>query len=111
MKKENILEGLNKFIEKHETFQLAFIELVHRYYHEECFTGGENSRFKGDEESVYISNLRQTLSCQVPDWRYRLKKNLERYDGREKTNALHVGCKPQDVTQIPKITVTNTEEK
>lgn len=87
------LSKLDKFMQGHELLQLAKIEAVHRYLFDHCFheyTG----KLLDTPEAKYIFDLYQTLHCEVPDWRYRLKKKLERYHGWEKTNALHKDSKP-----------------
>ncbi len=92
--------SFNDFLKGHEFFQLALIEAVHRYYHDLCFSGGENSRPKDTELCRNFSDIQQNLTCLTPDWRYRLKKKLERYDAWEPTKALVKDAKPNTQLQI-----------
>ena len=104
-----ILQGLNDYLSADETFQCALTEAVHRYYHDKCFTNGEGSRPKNTEEYTYISNLHQTLSCLHPNWRFKLKKRLERYHGWEDTTAIIRDAKPKEIinTQVRLFQISN----
>lgn len=89
------IDNLNTFLQKHETLQLALVEAVHRYYYDKCFTDGEGSRFRDDDEAKLISVLHQNLHCARPGWRHDIKRKLERYHGQEKTKALVIDAKPK----------------
>jgi len=97
---KDVSNNFSEFLKTHETFQLALIEAVHRYYYDKCFTSGKEGRFKDNDESKIISALHQTLHCANPNWRYRLKKKLERYDAWEDTTALIIDSKPKKFFSI-----------
>lgn len=93
------LNKLDKFLQGHELLQLAKIEAVHRYLFDNCFhevTG----KLLNTPEAKFIFNLYQTLHNENPDWRFKLKKKMERYHGWEKTNALHVDSKPEESHRV-----------
>jgi len=91
-----LMAGVSKFMLEHETFQLAFVELVHRYYYDKLLN---------TEEAKHIHNLHQHLTTSRPNWRYRIKKKLERYHGWEDTNALNIGAKPVEEVLMPDLAI------
>jgi hypothetical protein len=71
---------LEEFLEKHELFQAALVEAVHRYYFDNCFSN-KDGKLLCDENSRKIGNLYKTLSHKTPSWRYILKQKIKRYTG------------------------------
>lgn len=90
---------LNEFLNSHETFQLALIEGVHRYFYDNYFDVYTGKMFDADEAKYYF-DLLQSMYCQRPGWRYELKKKLERYHGWEPTTAIYIEGKPKRDFQI-----------
>lgn len=81
-------------MQKHEFLQLATIEAMHRFYHDQCFDPKTGKQLD-TEEAMEIISVYRNMVCLRPSWRYLLKKKAERYFGTGMTISMEIECRPK----------------
>lgn len=72
------IEDFINYIGNSEVLLSAFVETVHRFWYDECFSSYSDRPFDTDEVK-FISELYHQLWLFEPDFRYKFKKRMVRF--------------------------------
>lgn len=95
-KGKNIIDQFFEHLQEHEPIKLALTEAVCNFYY--AHVSDKDVDVNGEDWQT-ISDLYSTLWCEIPDWRYRFKQYLERYNG-EKITTLPIDSKPREIVKL-----------